>query len=135
MFSLAVEVGYVLLLLCIERASLKSVLAASCKWLLAVLLGAVIGAVQLLPTFDALQNSVRQSNASAEFATQGSLPLLNLMQLVTPYLFAARVVGGITHEFGLYIGAVPIVLAAWWVFGGRRDGQTNRDENRDRFRA
>ncbi len=135
MFSLAVEVGYVVMLLCIERATLKSAASGLCKWLLAVLLGAVIGAVQLLPTFDALQHSVRQSNTSSEFATRGSLPLLNLMQLVTPYLFATRVVGGITHEFGLYIGAVPIVLAAWWIFGGRRSGQTNRDENRHRFRA
>jgi hypothetical protein len=135
MYSLGVEAGYVLLMLCLERASLRSAVSGLCKWLLAVSLGAILGAVQLLPTFDALQHSVRQSNASAEFATQGSLPLLNLMQLVTPYLFATRVVGGITHEFGLYMGAVPIVLAAWWVFGGRRNGQTNRDENRYRFRA
>jgi hypothetical protein len=136
LFSLAVEAGYVFLLSCAQRTSLRTVASGLCRWLFAALLGAAIGAVQLLPTFDALQYSVRQENAAADFATQGSVPLLNLMQLVAPYLFATRVVGGITHEFGLYIGATPIVLAAWWVFGGRvRGGQHNPGNTRRRFHA
>lgn len=135
-YSLAVEVGYVLLVAGVERNSWRLLATVLGKWTLAVLLGALIGSVQLLPTFDALQNSVRQTNAASDFATQGSLPLLNLMQLVTPYLFATRVVGGITHEFSLYIGAVPFVLAVWWVVGGlRRNRQINQSSAARHLRA
>ena len=136
MFSLAVEAGYALLVANLGRASLKSTVSALCRWLLAAGIGVLIGAVQWLPTLDALQHSVRQTNAAADFATQGSLPLLNLMQLVAPYLFANRVVGGITHEFGLYIGVVPLVLAVWWVFGAQRRGGYNQQAlHRKQFRT
>jgi hypothetical protein len=135
-YSLAVEASYVLLVAGVERSSWRLVATGLGKWLLAILLGALIGSVQLLPTFDALQNSVRQTNATGDFATQGSLPLLNLMQLLTPYLFATRVVGGITHEFSLYIGAVPFVLAVWWVVGGLpRNRQTNQSMATRNLRA
>ena len=82
------------------------------------MIGCLIGGVQLLPTFDALSHSVRHS-AGGEFATQGSLHPLNLIQLVAPYLFDKRVVGQNTHELGLYIGAVPLVLAVWWLISGQ----------------
>jgi hypothetical protein len=67
---------------------------------------------------------VRQ-NANDQLATQGSLHPLNLLQLVAPYLLSTRVVGQNTHELGIYIGAVPLALAAWHL--------SNR-ENRRRFR-
>jgi hypothetical protein len=135
-FSLTVEAGYVLLVTSIGRTSLSTVAAGMCRWIIAVLIGAFIGGVQLLPTFDALQHSVRQSTAAVDFATQGSLPLLNLMQLVDPYLFATRVIGGITHEFGLYMGAVPFVLAVWWIFGGQKQrGNFKRGQSRQQMRA
>ena len=57
---------------------------------------------------------------TASFAAWGSLHPLNLLQLVAPYLFAGRVVGDNTHEFGLYVGAVPLVLAVW-VLARRRE--------------
>ncbi len=75
-------------------------------------LGILIGAVQLLPTFDALQESSRQS-ANEEFTAWGSLDPLNLIQLVAPYLFKTRVVGQNTHELGLYAGAATLVLAVY----------------------
>ena len=80
-------------------AALASLAAAS-------LLGVFIAAVQLLPTFDLLQHSVR-SNTDDSLATQGSLHPFNLLQLVAPYLLTNRVVGQNTHELGLYLGAVP----------------------------
>src|SRR5262249_51445002 len=43
-----------------------------------------------------------------------------VLQLISPYLFRDRVVGGNTHEFGLYLGAIPIALVAWLVL--RREG-------------
>jgi hypothetical protein len=39
------------------------------------------------------------------------------LQLINPYLFRDRVVGGNTHEFGLYVGAVPIALLVWLLVG------------------
>ncbi|HTQ38695.1 MAG TPA: hypothetical protein VMJ32_06690, partial [Pirellulales bacterium] len=123
LFSLVVEAGYVLLLSTVAGASLFAAAAGVFRWTTAVLIGALIGGVQLLPTFESLVHSVRQSTAMEDFATQGSMPLLNWMQLVTPYLFATRVVGGITHEFGMYMGAVPLALAAWWICSGKRGEQ------------
>ena len=74
--------------------------------------GLMLGAVQLLPTIDALAHSARHS-ADAAFSALGSLHALNLTQLIAPYLFTDRVLVGNTHEYGLYIGAVPLVLLVW----------------------
>jgi len=87
--------------------------------LTAKLFGALTGAVQLLPTMDALSNSVRQTGDAA-LANSGSLPPLNLIQLLAPYLFQTRVVGQNTHELGLYAGAVPCMLCVW-LLAHRRD--------------
>jgi hypothetical protein len=119
-FSFIVEAGYVLILNRMTNAASTTAVRGFIGWGLAVALGGLLGGVQLVPTLDALQHSVRQSSATQNFATQGSLPPLNWMQLVTPYLFATRVVGGITHEFALYLGAAPFVLAVWWICHRKR---------------
>jgi hypothetical protein len=75
-------------------------------------IGLLLGGVQLLPTIDAWLHSARQS-ADADFALWGSLHPLNLLQLVAPYLFGDRAFGGNAHEFGLYAGAVPLMLIVW----------------------
>ncbi|MCE9555959.1 MAG: YfhO family protein [Planctomycetes bacterium] len=81
----------------------------------AVGIGFLLGAVQLLPTYDMLSTSVRQDSGTA-FAESGSLHPWNVMQLVAPYLFENRVVGQNTHELGLYAGCVPLMLCAWlWI--------------------
>ncbi len=77
-------------------------------------IGLLIGGVQLLPTLDAWLDSVRTS-AGASFASSYSLHPANLLQLAAPYLFAGRVIGGNTHEFGMYLGAVPLMLIVWVV--------------------
>jgi hypothetical protein len=79
-------------------------------WAVGKSLGSLLAAVQLLPTMEALADSVRQS-ADASFAGSGSLHPLNAMQLVAPYLFTTRVVGQNTHELTLYVGAAPLLLA------------------------
>ncbi|MGQ9604587.1 MAG: YfhO family protein [Thermogutta sp.] len=76
--------------------------------------GAALGAVQLLPTLDSLRDSARAA-PTPEFLASGSLHPANGFQLVAPYLFQKRVLGGNTHEMGLYFGAVPLILAlAGW---------------------
>lgn len=90
----------------------------------AKLLGLLAGAVQLLPTWEALKDSER-ARPGAEFLAEGSLHPANLLQLVGPYAFKARVpswqtqIGYSTHEYGMYCGAlVPVFLLWLWI---RRD--------------
>jgi len=92
-------------------------------------LGILGGAVQLLPTAEAVGGSHRETLTDSIRAF-GSLPPLNLIQSVAPYLYASRVVGPAAtfgdisfgpsttlgdwrvYEFGLYNGAiVPVLLA------------------------
>ena len=75
-------------------------------------IGLLLGGVQLLPSLDAWLHSARRG-VDASFPFWGSLHPLNLLQLVAPYLLAGRVVGDNTHEFGLYVGAVPLMLIVW----------------------
>jgi hypothetical protein len=99
----------------------KGVLGLVSSWpdlVLAKFIGLFLGGAQLLPTIDALFHSSRQS-ADTAFAVAGSLHPLNLLQLVAPYLFVDRVVGQNTHELGLYLGAVPLMLIVWLVIRGR----------------
>ncbi len=111
--SLLAECAYLTVLL---RRRDNAVRASSLlHWLFAKACGVMIGGVQILSTWDALQQSTRQT-ASPGFLANGSLHPLNLVQLVAPYLFTTRVVGQNTHELGLYIGGVPIVLIAWMMF-------------------
>jgi hypothetical protein len=84
-------------------------------------IGLLMGGIQLLPTLDAWLHSARLS-ADAGFTFWGSLHPLNLLQLVAPYMFAGRVIGDSPHEFGLYVGAVPLVLTVWAVARQRELG-------------
>ncbi len=119
--SVLTELGYVALL--VGRSDLPdgARVAATSQWSRSasrtylvvgtwLALGALLGAVQLLPTVDALLHSSR-ANADADFSGWGSLHPLNVVQLIAPYLFQNRVVGQNTHELGLYAGSVTLVLA------------------------
>ena len=110
-FSLLVEAGYVL-------SRLPAMLGSRWRVLMllvaAELLGLLVGAVQLLPTIEALGDSTRAA-VGEDFALSGSLPWPNAVQLIAPYLLSTRVVGENTHELGLYIGAVPLLLGVWLV--------------------
>lgn len=77
-------------------------------------IGLLIGGIQLFPALDAWLRS-SPATSEAAFATWGALHPLNLLQLLAPYLFLGRVVGESPQEFGLYIGAVPLVLTVWVV--------------------
>ena len=92
---------------------------------IAKLAGVMLGGVQLLPTLDWMGHSVRRS-VDAAFTSAGSLHPLNLVQLVAPYLFTHRVVGQNTHELGVYVGAVPLMLIVWLVIRRREWGSLRR---------
>jgi hypothetical protein len=82
-------------------------------------LGLAIGAVQVLATLHALEDSTRPAN-SAAYATEFSMPPEHLLQLVNPYGLWGRIARwnespGAGDEFAVYGGAVPLVLTAWWL--------------------
>jgi len=79
---------------------------------LANALGCLLGAIQLLPTFDTLRHSAR-STTDVGFVNSFSLPSQNFLQVVGPYLLHNRVYYESTHELGIYFGAVPLALVVW----------------------
>jgi hypothetical protein len=94
----------------------------------AVLVGTLLGAIQLLPSADAVAHSERMA-FSSDFALTYSLHPVNLLQLWAPYLFEA---GGWSkldpryfHEFGIYSGAI-LQVALIWVWVRRRALPTHR---------
>ncbi|MBI1901777.1 MAG: hypothetical protein HYS13_11790 [Planctomycetia bacterium] len=109
-FSLLAEAGYAIVMWWNFTARLRLVQFGAFK-----LLGAAVGAVQLFATWDYLHWSQR-SAAPREFFEGGGLHPLNLVQLIGPYLFQDRVVGGNTHELGIYLGAMPVLLLVWLAF-------------------
>jgi hypothetical protein len=115
LYTALLEFGYLMWSAHNKHKPKRATAAAVGLWLAAIGIGALVGGIQLLPTWDALQNSVRYA-PSGELAVYGSLHPLNLLQLVEPYLFATRVVGQNTHELAGYLGAVPLALAVWLLF-------------------
>jgi hypothetical protein len=111
-YSAFIEFGYVLFVAWNMPTRCRAVFRGVSCWTAALILGVLLAGVQLLPTFDLLQHSVRQ-HSDHPLATQGSLQPFNLLQLVAPYLLTNRVIGENTHELGLYLGAVPLALAVW----------------------
>jgi hypothetical protein len=107
-FSLLAETAFVVWRAAQRRVGVRGIAPIG----LAVFCGVLLGEIQWLPTWHALSDSVRRA-PDLGFANTGSLHLLNLAQLVAPYLFTTRVVGQNTHELGLYAGAVPLVLCVW----------------------
>ena len=88
----------------------------------AVLIGTLLGGIQLLPTADVVAHSDRMS-FTPDFALTYSLHPVNLLQMWSPYVFEAGAWSNVDprwfHEFGIYSGAIlPIALI--WVWTRRR---------------
>lgn len=76
------------------------------------MLGLGLGAVQLLPSMEALSESDR-GEMPPEYFFQYPLTAPDLLQWVHPFLTRSRVFGVHTHELGLYCGAIPLLLAGF----------------------
>ncbi|MEI8371897.1 MAG: hypothetical protein WCJ35_03580 [Planctomycetota bacterium] len=123
-FSLLTEAGFTLFLVLTRRYSPRDGCEtmptcrvcigcrrnSSSRVILAKGIGLLVGAVQLLPTLEALFQSTRNGDQVPAGAT---LHPINLIQLVAPYLPVDRVFGGNARELSLYVGAVPLMLALW----------------------
>ena len=106
--STALQVWYVLYLTS-GRMSSRDVLRAG----LATVVGLLIGAVQLVPTWSALKASSRAS-PTFDFLSEASLHPLNFLQSASPYVFAGRKFGAFgPHELCIYAGIGPLLLFVW----------------------
>ena len=113
-----IEVAYVLFLLTSTLGWWRVPALAAAKFA-----GVAIGCVQLWPTWQLLATS-RRETTDAAFRGAWSLHPLNLLQMVSPYLFPDRVyehetVGVGTHELAWYAGAIVPVLVIWLVLRWR----------------
>jgi len=83
--------------------------------------GILGGMIQLLPTWDVVSASVRATPATvAAYRAFDSMNPLNLLQLVAPYLWKARVFGRSTQDYALYTGATATVLWVWLLMRRRQ---------------
>lgn len=103
-------------------------LKAGVFWILACLAGVSLSAVQLLPTWELIQESVRQSPLSYEEVTLWSFPPQRLIEFVQPFFYGSKY--PVPHYIGMfmypqfrepwaesiYLGLIPVALA---VFGIR----------------
>jgi len=82
----------------------------------AIVLGSIIGSIQVLPTVEALTESMRSATTSG-FRMTFSLNPLNLVQFVSPYAFRDRIYAHPdafqVHESSVYNGAFCTVAFSW----------------------
>ncbi len=107
-FSALLFAAYVALLLCMRLLTVRRLAMLTA----AVGLGIAGGAVQLLPTMDALAISVRQLSPSwpEDMAFAGSIDPHYLLQAFSPYSM------NVSHKQRVYMGAVPLLLVVWAIF-------------------
>src|SRR5262249_11024995 len=82
---------------------------------IAKVLGILGGSVQLMATFDAAVQSMRQETQFvAAYRFRDSLNPINLAQFVAPYVAKTRVFGSrFVYEFGIYTGAIAAAAPLW----------------------
>jgi hypothetical protein len=104
-FSSLLFAAYVALLLCMRVMTVRRFAMLTA----AVGLGIAGGAVQLLPTMDALAISVRKLSPSwpEDMAFAGSIDPHYLLQAFSPYSM------NVSHKQRIYMGAIPLLLAVW----------------------
>jgi hypothetical protein len=98
-----------------HRVRWSRIVAPAC----AAVIGVLIGGVQLLPTLDAAAHSLR-ADQSRDFLLTYSLHPWNIVQLWSPYAFAARAFSRLdrmqVHEFALYPASFLVLAPAWlWI--------------------
>jgi hypothetical protein len=123
-FTVLVEILYVILLRPYWRGAGRLAMLAT-----AGAIGVLVAGVQLVPTYDVWTHSDRWGVPG--FRNDGlSLPPVDLVQLVAPYLLKGRVVtdeaSANTHEYGLYGGAFVLAMFLWLVVSFRRAGEHRR---------
>lgn len=118
--SAVAEVSYVLLIFRSGPGGSRLVALAAAK-----ALGIAAGAIQLLPTWQALVSSSR-NKPTLEYLGRASLHPLNTLDLVAPYWINDLYMTGRRQAHNLYNGALTTVLAAWLLLRAERPEQHRR---------
>ncbi|BBM87586.1 YfhO family protein [Candidatus Uabimicrobium amorphum] len=114
-FSLVVEIFYVLCCFTARRKKYSLFIA------IAKIIAVAVAAIQLFPTWDALQHSLR-SGSNVSYAAIGSLQWRDLLLVFTPFtpvlpegIVARHAYGFYSngHEFALYCGSTTLLLITW----------------------
>ncbi len=104
----------------------RSVLRALGGLAIAAGLGACLGMVQNLPTYNLVQDSYRAGGLSDQISNIGSLPPAQLAGLALPRLFGRGIAQGsylgawTFEETYSYVGILPLLFAPAALFGPRR---------------
>jgi hypothetical protein len=122
LLSLVLQVWYAAYLL-LEKAPVRRALRSAC----AIAVGFALGAVQLLPTWNLLQNSNRAQRTFTYLST-GSLDTINFLQWASPYYFHGRAFSFFSaQETSIYVGIGPLLLFIWLCT--RNSGEKQRLRN------
>lgn len=106
-----------------------------------VIFGVGIGAVQLLPTLEFIQNSTRSAGLSAESIARYSFDFRDLKTFALPFStylnensYRAAVVNGWPRdEMYVYPGILVLILSGMAVFGSFRSGKGGLKDKPDKF--
>jgi hypothetical protein len=85
------------------------------------ILGIMVGGAQLLPTWDAVANSIRPETFSR---TWPAVHPVQLVQLIAPYFFKDQLFEGIHYELKAYNGAIPLALLVLLVIRRKQLGKS-----------
>src|SRR5258708_9234420 len=120
-YSLILE-GWYLLVLVRDRVTLNRGFAfAGAK-----IIGLLLGAIQVLPTYAVFLASVRAA-PSLRFVSSGSLSPLNFLQLINPFVFTNLAYGDYGKpELGIYTSTGALLLALWMLLHSRILGERRR---------
>jgi hypothetical protein len=83
------------------------------------ILGIMVGGAQLLPTWEAVSNSMRPETFSRTWPV---VQPIQLVQLMAPYFFKDQFFEGVQYELKAYNGAIPLALLALLVIRRKKLG-------------
>ncbi len=120
LYSLLIIVTYFLFRLFNEKRKIKNLSKVITIVSGLFVLGLGLTAIQMFPTFELFQNSIRQFDSNIVQYNFGLIPLSNLITFIIPDFFGNPVTGNfrgfIYHESMGYFGIIPLILVATLIF-------------------
>ncbi len=117
-YSLTISALYLLGRLVFVHGITKTALKVFWKGIAFYLIGLGLAAIQILPTFELFQNSIRQTDKNIIMYNFGLLPLQNIVTFFAPDFFGNPATGNfwgfIYHETTGYFGiiSIPLIITA-----------------------
>jgi len=123
-FSLLATGIYILLRILFEknlRKDFKTIVAYLSIPLISLIIGILLSSVTVLPSIELAKYSIRQNGLSFKFASDFSLPPIQLISFFLPHFFGSPVNStywGKGNFWSLcgYMGIIPIILAGFGIF-------------------